>query len=166
MKANILVMMETAAMAILATGCSTAPVAFAPVGPNPADFQATTANGQLEVFSALSGRGEGNNPSWYKHSDYYLCDSQGHRLEHVRNAPGHYSQRPSLVSLPPDKYIVEARAKDMLQAKVPVIIKPGEITGVHLDGGWQPPTDTPKAELVYDPKGHPIGWQVDKALRP
>jgi hypothetical protein len=160
MKKNILIMMG-AAVAILPTGCSTTPVAFAPVGPNPAGFQTTAADGQLEVFSALSGRGEGNNPTWYQHSDYYLCNFHGRRLEHVENAPGYYAQSPRLINLPPGKYIVEARAKDTLRADVPVVIKPGEITRVHLDGNWQPLAETPKTEVVKAPAGYPVGWRVD-----
>jgi hypothetical protein len=131
MKKGILIMMG-AAVAIMATGCSTTPVAFAPIGPNPAAIQTTAANGQLAVFSALSGRAEGDNPIWYQHSDYYICDSHGRRLEHVENSTGHYAQSPRVISLPPGKYIVVARAKDVLKAKVPVVIKPGEITF-----GWQ-----------------------------
>jgi hypothetical protein len=160
MKKSILIMMG-AAVAILVTGCSTTPMAFAPVGPNPAGFQAITARGQLEVFSALSERTEGNNPNWYQHSDYYLYDSHGRRLEHVDNNTGHYDQSPRLLNLPPGRYIVEARAKDMLRAEVPVVIKPGEITRVHLDGNWQPPSDTPMPKLVNAPAGYPVGWRVD-----
>jgi hypothetical protein len=160
MKKSILLIMG-AALATLVTGCSTTLVAFAPVGPNPASYQTTATNGQLEVFSALSERIEGDNPTWSQHSDYYLCDSHGRRLEHVDNNTGYYSENPRLITLPPDKYIVEARAKDVLRAKVPVVIKPGEITRVHLDGNWQPPAETPKTEAVEAPSGYPVGWRVD-----
>ncbi len=160
MKKNILIMMGTA-MAFLVTGCSTTPIVLAPVGPNPAGFQTTATNGQLEVFSALSERIEGDNPTWFQHSDYYLCDSHGRRRKHMDNNTGYYSENPRLITLPPDKYIVEARAKDVLRAKVPVVIKPGEITRVHLDGNWQPPAETPKTEAVEAPGGYPVGWRLD-----
>jgi hypothetical protein len=159
MKKNILIM--GAAVAILVTGCSTTPTAFAPVGPNPAAFQATGANGQLEVFSALSRRIEGDNPTWYQHSDYYVCDSRGRRLEHVDNNTGYYDQSPRLINLPPGKYLVKARAIDMVQAEVPVVIKPGEITRVHLDGNWRPLAETPDTSVVKSPAGYPIGWCVN-----
>jgi hypothetical protein len=160
MKKNIFIIMG-AAVAILATGCSTTPVAFAPVGPNPAGFQAVAANGQLEVFSALSECSEGNNPTWYQHSDYYLCAPDGRIMRHVDNTTGYYAQDPRLLNLPPGKYMVEARAKDMLRAEVPVVIKAGEITRVHLDGSWQPSPATPTTELVKAPAGYPVGWRVD-----
>jgi hypothetical protein len=161
MKKNILIIMGAAV--ILATGCATRPVTLAPVGPNPMEFQVSTTDGQLEVFSAVTGRGEGNDPTWNKHTDYYLCDAQGRTLEHVRNSPGHYAQRPRLINLPAGKYIVKARGKDMLRADVPVIIQAGETTSVHLDGNWQPPAGTAPTELVYDPEGRPIGWQSGAA---
>jgi hypothetical protein len=78
---------------------------------------------------------------------------------HVDNNTGYYSENPRLINLPSGKYIVEARAKDMLQAKVPVVIKPGEVTRVHLDGNWQPLAETPKTELVKAPAGYPVGWR-------
>jgi hypothetical protein len=115
----------------------------------------------LEVFSALSGRREGSNPTWYQHSDYYICNSQGKRLEHVDNANGYYAQSPRVISLPPGKYLVKARAKDTLRIDVPVVIKPGEITRVHLDGDWQPLSATPGTKLVEAPAGYPVGWCVD-----
>ena len=158
MKKNILIMMGTA-VAFLVTGCSMTPMVLAPVGPNPAGFQTTTGTGQLEVFSALSERSEGDNPTWYQHSDYYLCDSYGHRLGHVENAPGYYAQSPRLVILPPGKYMVEARAKGMFRVEVPVVIKPGEMTKVHLDGNWRPLAETPKIEIVKAPSGYPVGWR-------
>jgi hypothetical protein len=155
---NILFLMG-AAITILITGCSTTPVTLAPVGPNPAGLRTTSANGQLEVFSALSGRSEGNNPTWYQHSDYYLCDSHGQRLEHVNNTTGYYAQTPRLITLPSGKYIVETKAKDMLRAKVAVVIKAGKITRVHLDGNWQPLGS--KTEVVKAPAGYPVGWGAD-----
>jgi hypothetical protein len=160
MKKNILIIMG-AAMTILITGCSTAPVTLAPVGPNPAALQTTAADGQLQVFSALSGRVEGDNPTWYQHSDYYLCDADGRIMKHVDNAIGYYAQDPRLIALPPGKYMVKARAKGVMRAEVPVVIKSGEITRVHLDGKWQPLAQIPKTEVLKAPAGYPVGWPSD-----
>jgi hypothetical protein len=160
MKKNNLIIMG-AAITVLITGCSTTPVTLAPVGPNPAGIQTTAAEGRLEVFSALSGHSEGNNPAWYQDSDYYLCDAHGRRLKQVDNNTGYYSETPRLINLPAGKYIVEARAKGVLRAKVPVVIKPGEITRVHLDGNWQPLAQTPETEVVKAPAGYPVGWRAD-----
>ena len=159
MKRSILFLGAAGAMALLA-GCS-APVALKPVGPNPGGFQTATVNGQLEVFSAESARMEGDNPIWRQHSDYYICNEQGKRLERVENALGYYARTPRLVTLPAGKYIVKARAKDALLAEVPVVIQPGEITKVHLDGQWQPVAN--RTQLVWAPSGYPVGWRVNAA---
>jgi hypothetical protein len=160
MKKNVLIILGAAVTALLA-GCSTTPVALAPVGPNPAGVQTASTQGQLEVFSALSGRREGNNPTWYQHTDYSVYNYQGKKLEHVWNTTGYYEQTPRTIALPVGKYIVEARANNVLQARVPVLIKPGEITRVHLDGHWQPPSDTPQTEVVRAPGGYPVGWHAE-----
>jgi hypothetical protein len=161
MKKTLLMILGTAALIV--SGCATAPVAVAPVGPNPGSLQAANSNGpgdgQLEVFSRLSGHREGTNPTWGRHSDYYIYDSQGNRLQHVDNNVGYYSSEPRIVSLPSGHYVVEARAKGTLSIKVPVVIILGETTQVHLDGNWQP--GTAQAEVVTAPAGYAIGWRAD-----
>ena len=153
-----ILMIMGAATALVLTGCATRPVSMAPVGPNPARVAAGAGDGQLEVFSALSGRSEGNNPTWRQHSDYYVFYSDGRRRKHVMNAPGYYSTLPRLVTLRPGDYIVKARAKGALWTTVPVIIKPDEITRVHLDGNWQP--GSTGADVVMGPEGYPVGWKA------
>jgi hypothetical protein len=148
-----------AAGALVLTGCATTKqVSMATVGPNPARVAAATGNGQLEVYSALSGRSEGNNPTWRQHSDYYVVNSHGRRMKHVMNSAGYYSTLPRLVSLPAGEYIVKARAKGAMWTTVPVVVKPDEITRVHLDGNWQ--TGASGAEVVMAPEGYPVGWRA------
>jgi hypothetical protein len=53
---------------------------------------------------------------------------------------------------------VEARSTFALSTRVLVVIKPNEITRVHLDGNWQP--DAPAVKLVMAPGGHPVGWRA------
>lgn len=147
-------------MASVLAGCSTTPVGLATVGPNPVGLQTTSANGQLIVYSALSGHGEGNNPTWYRHTDYYICNQNGRRIEDVRNNRGYYSETPRTVTLPAGKYVVEAQAKGLLRVRVPVVIKAGEITIVHLDGDWQPGSTVAQNEIVSSPPGYPVGWRA------
>lgn len=146
------------AATLVLAGCTSTQVAVAPVGPNPATRAPVLGDGQLEVYSAFSDRREGNDPTWRQHSSYYIYTAGGRRLQHVVNAPGYYSTMPRLVTLPPGEYIVNARAKDALWTKVPVVIKPNEITRVHLDGNWQP--NVPGVEVVMAPAGYPIGWRA------
>lgn len=145
----------------LLTGCSSTPVAVAPVGPNPAGGKSYARNGQLEVFSALTSRTEGDNPTWFQHTDYTVYDQKGKTVKRVANEAGYYALSPRLVTLPPGKYIVQAEAKDYLSVKVPVVIKPGQITRVHLDDAWKP-ANTPKTEIVSLPSGNPVGWNLDE----
>ena len=160
MKTKIQVIFGATCAALL-MGCASAPVALAPVGPNPAAGPGATANGQLEVFSALVGRTEGENPTWRQHTDYYVCDSRGRRLQHVENTIGYYAQAPRLVTLPAGRYVVEAWAKYGQRMNVPVVIKPGKTTKVHLDDKWQPPAGTAKMELVRAPSGYDVGWRAE-----
>jgi len=142
---------------------SSAAVVPAMVGPNPFSPQNSSASGQLEVFSALEGRSEGNNPSWHQHADYYLCDQQGRHLRHVDNTVGYYAQAPRVITLPPGKYLVKAPAKDALWLEVPVVIESGRITKVHLDGDWKLPADTSETKFVDAPAGYPVGWRAGDA---
>jgi hypothetical protein len=90
---------ETALVALVLGCASTAPVVVAPVGPNPLRPQNPAASeGQLQVFSALVAHAEGDNPTWYRHADYSVCDQHGHRLKRVDNAIGHYEQTPRVVN--------------------------------------------------------------------
>ena len=146
------------ALTSLLLGCST-PVAVGPVGPNPAALENPARNGRLEVFSALAPRTEGNNPTWYQHTDYTVYSQQGKVVKRVDNADGYYSSEPRLVSLPPGKYLVKAEAKDYLSVAVPVVIDSGRITKVHLDDTWRP-ADNRKTALVTLPGGNPIGWSA------
>ena len=50
-----------AGVALVAAGCSTAPVALAPVGPNPDRSTRMTATGELQVFSALEEESDNQN---------------------------------------------------------------------------------------------------------
>ena len=144
-------------MTSLMLGCASTPVAVAPVGPNPNGALSSTAEGQLEVYSALIPHTEGNNPTWYQHADYRIYDQRGKLVAHVDNTLGHYARSPRPVSLPPGNYIVRAAAEDYLSVKVPVVIAPGRVTRVHLDDAWRP-VNVRRTELVSLPAGNPVGW--------
>jgi hypothetical protein len=155
------------AIASLLLGCSTTPVALAPVGPNPTRAANMSANGQLEVYSALQTQRDGNeydpDPAWYQHTDYMVYDLNGKRVRHVFNTVGHYEEAPNVITLPAGSYLVAARAQGLLQVKVPVVIESGRTTRVHLDAKWRVPAGTSKGELVEIPGGYPVGWRADAA---
>jgi len=149
-----------AALVLLLVGCASTPVALAPVGPNPVGSESTSAEGGLQVFSGLVGRSEGNNPTWYQHTDYYVYDLHGKPVKHVNNTIGYYAKAPRRVALPAGRYLLKAQANDYLRVSVPVTIKRGQTTTLHLDDNWKLPPDTPKTELVCLPNGNPVGWQA------
>jgi hypothetical protein len=146
--------------AALLAGCASTPVAVARVGPNPSGLNDHGNLGHLEVFSALVGRTEGDNPTWLQHRNYVIYDQNGKRIKLVINRPGYYAEQPRLVSLLPGRYIVQAEAKDYLSVKVPVIIEAGRTTRVHLDDAWLP-GEASKTELVRLPEGNPVGWSAN-----
>jgi len=146
-------------LTLLLAGCSTTPLALAPVGPSPAVVESAASEGQLQVFSRMRGRSEGNNPPWYQHSDYTIYDLQGKVVERVHNTTGHYAKAPCLVALPTGSSLVKAKASDYFWVDVPVTIKRGRTTEVHLDNKWQIPGEASTKELVSLPNGHPVGWR-------
>jgi hypothetical protein len=151
----------SATMAGLLTGCISTPITLSPVGPNPAGSESAGPNGQLEVFSALEGRTEGDNPTWFQHSDYYVYTRGGKLWKHVWNTVGHYEEAPRRITLPVGTYMVKARAKDYFWVELPVLIRSGQATVVHLDDMWTPPAGTSKAKVAYSPNGHPVGWSAN-----
>jgi hypothetical protein len=136
-------------------------VALAPVGPDPVASASQESGGRLQVFSSLIGCSEGNNPSWYQHTGYYVYDLHGGLVKHVDNTVGHYEEAPRQVRLAAGKYLVKAQANDYFWVEVPVIIERGQTTRVHLDDRWQVSPDVSKAEVVSLPNGNAVGWRAE-----
>ena len=80
-----------------------------------------------------------------------------------RTALGTTPNSPAPELLPAGKYVVQARAKGYgnVWIEVPVIIRGGQTTQVHLDNEWMVPADISKTELVRIPNGYPVGWRAD-----
>jgi hypothetical protein len=145
---------------LLFVGCASTPVVVSPIGPNPNRPESQSANGQLEVFSAQTGRTEGDNPTWLQHTDYTIYNQQGQAVKRVRNTVGYYATAPHVISLPPGKYLVKAEAKDYPDVTVPVIIDRGRLTRVHLDDAWRTPAVSVNS-FIKLPTGNPVGWSPD-----
>jgi hypothetical protein len=162
---SICILLGPCLLALL-VGCSSTPVALAPVGPYPAGNERIVSKGELQVFSNPAEQSANENqgskdPVWYQHTDYNIYNLQGKLVKHVDNTNGHYEQAPRRVNLAPGRYIVKAQAKDYLQVEVPVTIERGRTTRVHLDDKWNLPADTSKRELVSLPNGNPVGWRAE-----
>jgi hypothetical protein len=154
------------ALAFLMLGCASAPVALMPTGPNPNGTRSMVSEGGLQVFSFMEPESDDQNqgssdPLWHQHTDYNVYSQNGKLFKHVENTVGHYAETPRVVTLPAGHYFVKARAVGYLLVRVPVTIKSGQITRLHLDERWNPPVGIVKTAFVSLPDGKPIGWRND-----
>lgn len=181
--------MKTTCIALLTplmvclVGCATAPrvTMLEQVGPGPALAAQHSSEGYLQVYSArekalIDLTGEefiwNNDFGWNEflhaaaHTGYSIYAPDGHLLQRVRNTTGMNDANPTLVKLSPGVYRVEAEAEDYnditLSVTVPVCIKPGLTTSVHLDDNWNPPAAMTKEgdQIVRLPNGNIVGWRL------
>jgi hypothetical protein len=169
-----------AAAAIGLAGCASAPrvAVVEPVGPAPMLEASGSGDGSLVVYSArrsavvdlnkdqwLSNIDPSRDDSSYEqaHSGYAVYTKSGQRVETVPNARDQDDAAPSVVALAPGAYRVEAQAINCDGSRItvilPVVIKSGEATVAHLEGGWSPQgySDSDVAKL---PCGRAIGWRA------
>ena len=165
-------------------GCASAPrvVVAEPIGPAPMGVAQGAGDGSLAIYSARTPAGVdvneaewrynddfGRNEFLYEpaHSGYTIYTRNGDVFRHVRNARDPNDQTPTLVTLPAGSYKVEAQALSCDSSRVnvlmPVVIKPGQATIVHLEGDWNPPGQYPETELATLPCGRVIGWRAPEA---
>ena len=163
MKSTILIYCG-AALPLILVGCASAPIALSPVGPGPASRPAvaqTDAKGYLEVFSAREKSTEiGFNTYFYPHSGYDINDASGKSVRFVPNHLSDMDESPDRVTLPAGTYNIVARSTWSGQVTVPVIVEDGNITVVHLDNEWFPPSNIPSQELTYLPNKEAVGWSA------
>lgn len=149
------------------------------IGPAPIESPPTTGYGSLQVYSAHAPTGPDlmeQEWTWFAdswsndllyspaRSDYALYNEQGTLIKWVRNARNQYDPKPTSVSLPPGRYEIEAAAdggeSGTFPVRVPVVIKPGQTTRVHLGDGWQP-NHCDARDVVRLPNGDFIGWRAN-----
>jgi hypothetical protein len=165
------------------TGCASAPreMVVTPVGPAPTDMFPDTGEGSLVVYSARAqapmdinteewrwNNDFGRNEFLYEaaHSAYNIYTRDGKLLKRVANARGPNDDTPTVVTLPKGSYRVEAEAincdENRVTVLMPVVVKPGQATLAHLEGGWAPEAEPGQAQLAKLPCGRPIGWRADE----
>jgi hypothetical protein len=98
--------------------------------------------------------------SYFVHKDYELYTQDGRRFKHVWNHDTHEDEQPTVVTLPPGNYVVQAQAEFYGPVSVPVVIRPGQTTKVILQPGWQPGKGVARTELVQIPNGYYVGWRA------
>ena len=165
-------------------GCASAPrvVVMEPVGPGPMAVSEGQGNRSLVIYSArtpaevdvntetwLWNNDFGKNEFMYEpaHTDYTIYAQNGELFERVRNARSMNDDTPTVVALPAGSYKVEAQALDCDSSRVKVlmtvVVKPGQTTMAHLEGGWNPGGQDMQTELAKLPCGRVIGWRAPEA---
>lgn len=128
-------LLSLAGILLFSAGCATnaKTVLREPGGPSSPAQAAKTTNGHLAVYSCWSST---------LHVDYdavarapyegYFSD--GRLLQHVFNDVSCFDRYPVTLSLPAGEYTVSSFVPGLGQATVPVQMKPGQTTTLHLEG--------------------------------
>jgi hypothetical protein len=122
----------------------------------------------LVVYSAFDPTPDLNrSPYRRRFTDYQIFSADGQQLIQLVN-----NNRETLVNTPPavelatGSYRVVARANGYGPVTVPVVVKPGQVTTVHLEGSVWWPRSSPifESNPVRLPKGEIVGWRADAGL--
>lgn len=153
------------AAAALLSGCASHRPALVldPVGPPPFASAAAGSSGTLKVFSAYEQGANFNSPPYRReYSDYRIFSVDGHLLQTVQNDSGTLSGAPKRVELPAGSYRVVARANGYGEVTVPVDIRAGQVTTVHLEGSpsWPNRSQLAASNPVRLPHGEIAGWRA------
>jgi len=101
------------------------------------------------------------------HSDYTVYAKNGEVFKHVRNARNASDDTPTVVTLPPGSYKVEAEAvncdSDRVKVLMTVVIQPGQTTLANLEGDWNAAGEFKETEVARLPCGRVIGWRAPEA---
>jgi hypothetical protein len=181
---RILNSIALAAASVLLAGCASTPqfAELQPVGPAPAGPRKGCPVGRLQVYSAPQAEPiqmEGGEwwrwdtayaskrlPRGIAHSSYLIRTNGGHLVEYVRNAKSAMDPIPTVVTLPPGQYEVQAQAEapdgSINRVLLSVVIQPGKTTVVHLVGNWKPHTQYMNKQVVRLPDGQIAGWLASR----
>jgi hypothetical protein len=142
-------------------------LALEPVGPAPYPGEGGGTQGLLVVFSALDPAPDFNSSPYHRrHIDYRVLSADGKQvIQTVHNDTGKLLEGPARVELRAGTYHVLARANGYGTVAVPVVIKPNQVTTVHLEGStwWPRGSGIIEANPVRLPSGAIVGWRADLA---
>lgn len=133
-----------------------------PIGPPPSPIVNSGLMGELIVFSAFDIHAYFNNRPYQRlYSDYKILSDDGAPLQVIHNNVMGASGGPKPVTLSRGHYRVIARANGYGWVTVPVVIRPNDVTIVHLEGGsasW--PSGRLATNGVRFPDGRIAGWSA------
>ena len=165
---------QTKAGAVLVTcvvlaGCASTndQLVLDPIGPAPGSTPAPGTQGELAVFTAFDPLPDLNrSPYRRRFTDYRIFSADGeHLVQVVNNNRETLLNSPPVINLSSGVYRVRARANGYGTITVPVVIQPGQLTTVHLEGSvWWPRSSTIfTSNPVRLPKGEIAGWRAQNS---
>jgi len=148
---------------ILVAGCASDPLTLQAVGPWTSNKTRRADVGSLQVFTAPTERNDAGIQYLYP-QNYFIYQTNTLVKSVVNSAT--MSEQPSVVDLPPGEYLVRAPADGFGWVHVPVVIKAGSLTEVHLDRRWRPGDWRSATNLATMPDGSPMGAKPREPERP
>jgi hypothetical protein len=129
------------------------------VGPQPARLYPSA--GFLKVYSATEEHFDGDT-AYYSHTNYRILTRDGRVFKEVRNAISPSDEIPETVTLPSGAYTVVAESETSGTVSVPVVVRTGRTTVLHLerDKDWTPSALARESDLIHLPNGQPIGFRA------
>lgn len=130
------------------------------VGPAPVT-PATPArpSGYLRVYTATDPYPSGDTTYYYPHTGYRIYDASGKLWGYVPNHTSNEDEIPTEVTIPAGEYTIKAQSDLYSLVVLPVVIQADRTTEIHLDSGWNPPSNASTNEIVYLPNGEAVGWR-------
>jgi hypothetical protein len=136
----------------------------ASVGSSGLDFAGI---GFLRVYSATETRNADKFITYYPHTPYTIYTTNGQLFRWERNSVTTADENPALVRLPSGLYTVRAQDDGYGRVIVPVLIKGGETTTIHLDARRLAPTEhLNPTNAVRLPNGRLVGWRAREPMGP
>lgn len=114
--------------------------------------------GYLRVFSSTEQRVTGDDTYSYPHADYGIYNASGKCVRWVRNGSTE-DERPATAALPEGSYVILADSDFGGRIHVPIVIRTGRTTVLHLEkSGWKP---TKNDKVIRLPSGQIIGYAAN-----
>ncbi len=118
------------------------------------------SSGYLKVFSATQEAQWGEGSSYYLHTGYRIDDSNGKTVKWVVNHNDNADETPEKVELAPGVYTIWAQSEKNGYVKVPVVVKPDQLTAIHLEKDETGHKATHPVKLVKTTNGQVVGWKA------
>lgn len=151
---------------VLVAGCVQAPLQARLDRPGTLSMQSGEIAGQggLVVYSAYDAVPFSASEIYAEnkyHSDYEI-HGEGGFLAKVKNREPAFGVLPPRTNLAPGRYQVVAKVNGLGRVEIPVVISPGRVTTLHLEGVPAPTGQSGSVDynLVRIPDGRVIGWCV------